>query len=491
MGERLLALIIVVAIPICPHAWADTCTTTPWSGIDGVPPLTDYPPGYLYLGKYPGFLYDGSNQPPSDHEADGLTLAAKIQPRDTSGAVCSPVAPGCKIVFLSIGFSNNTIEFCGGAGIGGDPDDPAATPCPLPTAATPYLQTESFISQALGDPGVNHTTAVLVDGAKGGETLADWDPNVSGYAQYDRVLNEILLPSSLSEAQVQSIWVKDAESRPTVSLATGGPGNPPDAIVAERHLGNIMRAIRTRYPNAQQVFISSRIYAGYANTANPPNGLNPEPYAYELGFSIKWLVDSQIQQIRRGAPDQNAGDLDYRTQAAPWIAWGPYLWANGTTPRSDGLVWEATDFRYPYETGSGVNECTHPSVHAEQKVASMLLQFMKTTPFTTWFLAPPGSCSLESASLQIAADTQTLSWSGGAPLGPFDVARGDIRLLHSSAGSFGSATCFRNNLTTTSTTDPAGPPPSAGAYYLVRCDGGTWNDGSQAGDRDATLTTCP
>ncbi|MBI3450153.1 MAG: hypothetical protein HY049_14715 [Acidobacteria bacterium] len=490
MRPRFAASVLLAGIVAFQPARADTCTTTPWSPLAGVPPLTDFPPGYLYLGTYPGFLYPGSNQAPTDHDADGRTLAAGIVPRDRTGAACGALTADCKIAFLSIGFSNNTIEFCGGAGIGGDPDDPAATACPLPTAPVPYLQTESFIAQALADPAVNHSAVVLVDGAKGGVTFSDWDPTVSGYGEYDRVLNQILLPSNLSEAQVQSIWVKDGEAAPTVSLATGTPGNPPEAVLEERSIGNILRAIRLRYPNARQVFISSRIYGGYANTATPPNNLNPEPYAYEQGFSIKWLVNSQIQQIRGGAPDPNAGDLDYRTLAAPWIAWGPYLWANATTPRSDGLVWENRDFRYPYSTGTGVNECTHPSVHAEQKVASMLLQFMKTSPYTAWFLAPPASCSLTVDSVRIAADAKTISWEGILP-GPFDVVRGDLRTLHSTAGNFGAALCLRNNLVATSTIDPSTPPPTAGAYYLVRCDGATWDDGAQQGDRDVTLVACP
>src|SRR6516162_8580221 len=84
-------------------ARAATCTTTPWDGMTGVPALTDDPPGYLYLGTYAGFLYDGSNDPPSDHDAAGRSFAARVQPRDTSGQVCASPAPGCRIVLLSIG----------------------------------------------------------------------------------------------------------------------------------------------------------------------------------------------------------------------------------------------------------------------------------------------------------------------------------------------------------------------------------------------------
>jgi hypothetical protein len=489
-AARLPLTVLLASMLAAAAARAATCTTAPWDGMAGVPALTDYPPGYLYLGLYPGFLYDGANVTPEDHDAAGLGFAAQVQPRDTSGQICTTPGPGCRIMFLSIGFSNNTIEFCGGQGIGGDPESPGATPCPLPTAQPPFIQSESFIAKTLGDPAVDHAAVVPVDGAMGGATYDDWDPTVSGSAQYDRVLNQILLPSGLSEAQVQAIWIKDGEAHPTESLATGSAGNPPDAIVAERHLGNILRGLKTFYPSLQEVFVSPRIYGGYANTASPPNLLNPEPFAYEIGFAIKWLVASQITQVRGGAPDPNAGDLDYRSGAIPWVAWGPYLWANGTTPRSDGLVWLNTDFRYPRGDGTA-DECTHPSVHAEDKVAGMLLGFMKSSPYTPWFLAPVGPCAIVPDSLRIASDRQTITWtSTGAP-GPFDVARGDLKALRATGGDYSGAACRASHVTVPLFIDPSLPPPGAGGWWLARCSGGTWNDGTQSGDRDLTLLACP
>jgi hypothetical protein len=484
MRRDALAVTVLLSIAVAAPALADTCTTTPWSGMSGVPPLTEFPPGYLYLGLYPGFLYRDANEPPSDHDLDGRTFANGVVPRDAAGSVCTAATAGCKIVFLSIGFSNNTIEFCGGQGIGGDPDDPEATACPLPTANPPYIQDQSFIARALHDPTVNHATTVLVDGAKGGQTLADWDPTVSGTGEYDRVRDEILTPSGLTEAQVESIWVKDADARPTVSLATQDDTHPADAIVAERYLGDIMRAIRARYPNVKQVFLSSRIYGGYANTASPPNDLNPEPYAFEIGYSVKWLIQSQIEEVRSGTPDPTAGSLDYRNGTAPWIAWGPYMWANGTTPRVDGLVWLNADLR-----GAGTNECTHPGTDGELKVATMLLDFMKRSPYTGWFLSGPAVCGIAPDSLRFAADKVTLSWVSNVPTGPFDVAKGDLATLRATGG-FSSASC-RPGITTTSTVDTGVPFAGGGAFYLVRCEGGTWNDGTQQGDRDTTLTACP
>jgi hypothetical protein len=65
---------------------------------------------------------------------------------------------------------------------------------------------------------------------------------------------------------------------------------------------------------------------------------------------------------------------------APWIAWGPYYWANGLTPRSDGLTWSCQELKV---------DGLHPEDPlGRQPVATYLLNFMKTdTTATPWFLA--------------------------------------------------------------------------------------------------------
>lgn len=385
----------VAGFSIAP-AWAATCNV-------GLPsaqftPLTDFQAGELYLGLYPGKLYsNGTNIAPDDHIADGLTFAANIVPRlpggqqnDTNG----------KIVFLSLGFSNNTIEFCGGnAFFADDPDDPRPTACPAPkplqhhSACTsadsfcPYNQPESFMGQAFTEThSPPHDGKIWpVDGAKANRTLETWDPTIGGYTEYDRVRDEILTPAGLSEAQVQSIWFKSADNMKR-DLNISLPDPNADAFTAETRLGNIMRAIRLRYPNARQVFISPRTYGGYASVAHNP--LNPEPYAYELGFAIKWLVDAQIQEMRPPHTiDPIAGDLRYGgTGSSPlstWIDWGPYIWADGHNCPT-GFACLNSDFRGPSNNGVQ-NECTHPSTSGEQKVGKQLLDFINASAYTNWF----------------------------------------------------------------------------------------------------------
>ncbi len=317
----------------------------------GITPLSELGAG-LYLGQFQGGLYPGGlNTPPPAHEAEGLTRAADMQPLDTDGLP----SPTGKVVMMSIGMSNTTQEFC---------SQSAFEPC----------DSWTFMGQAADDPRVNQTTLRIVNGAMGGQAASSWDSPTD--ANYDRVRDDVLAPRGLTEAQVQVVWIKQANPGPTSSL----PNSNADAYVLETNLGNIVRSVRIRYPNIKIAFLSSRIYAGYAST-----GLNPEPYAYESGFSMKWLIEAQINQMAGGPIDPQSGDLDYNS-ASPWLAWGPYLWADGLLPRGDGLIWECADLQ---------SDGTHPAMSGEQKVGTMLLDFMLNSPFSEpWLRAAPqpGDC---------------------------------------------------------------------------------------------------
>ena len=198
---------------------------------------------------------------------------------------------------------------------------------------------------------------VVVNGAQSGEDACAW-------AHFDepwQVLEQRLEAKGLSPEQVQAAWVKQANALPAEPF-------PTEAKRLQGHLATIMNLLKERYPNVRVVYVSSRIYGGYAATP-----LSPEPYAYEGAFSVRWLIQDQIN----GDPDLNY-DPGKGPVNAPPLLWGPYLWADDLNPRSDGLIWERGDL---------AEDGIHPSSSGEEKVARILLDFFKTDALARlWFL---------------------------------------------------------------------------------------------------------
>jgi uncharacterized protein (TIGR03437 family) len=294
----------------------------------GFVPLND--PFFLSYQGFRGGLYpDGKNHRPTGHEAAGLQRAAEVQPRDATGAVDQA---GGKIVLLSIGMSNTTQEF------------------------------SVFKKLADQDPERN-PKLVIVDGAQGGWSA---DRIVAGGDRFWAAIDTRLAAAGVTAAQVQAGWMKEADARPALPF-------PEHARRLQSEMQSIAQTLRARFPNLRIVYLSGRTYGGYASTA-----LNPEPYGYESGFAVKWLIEAQI----RGDPE-----LSFTAGRAPWLAWGPYLWADGTKPRDDGLVWNCSDFQ---------QDGTHPSDSGRKKVAGMLLNFMKSdTTSRPWFVRQPAQAPPE------------------------------------------------------------------------------------------------
>jgi hypothetical protein len=161
--------------------------------------------------------------------------------------------------------------------------------------------------------------------------------------------------AGVAPAQVQVAWIKLANKGPSGDLQTHGRKLERDTLA-------VIQNAKAKFPNLRIAYLSSRIYGGYSGGA-----LNPEPSAYESAFAARRLIQDQIG----GNAELNFGSSNPTDKAvkAPLLLWGPYLWADGVTPRkSDGLVWKREDL-----AGDG----THPSQSGRDKVARMLLSFFK------------------------------------------------------------------------------------------------------------------
>lgn len=293
----------------------------------GLKPLTEMTAEDRYHGQDGGLYGGGQNVPPDGHRKAAMKAAARIQPLDADG---KPAADG-RIVLVSISMSNATQEF------------------------------STFKRIADADPAKS-PRLTIVDCAQGGQAMAEWAPP---QAQPWTVAERLIANARVTPAQVQVAWIKLANKGPHGELEAHGRKLQRDTLA-------VIQNAKARFPNLQIAYLSSRIYGGYSTGA-----LNPEPFAYESAFPVRWLIQDQVRGAAALNFDSDRGDVK-----APLLLWGPYLWADGTTPRtSDKLVYLREDL-----AGDG----THPSDSGRQKVARQLLDFFLTDETANGWFAKEG-----------------------------------------------------------------------------------------------------
>ena len=256
----------VLAASIAPTSRSSTkadCSLTS----TGLVPLTDM--GKRKYRGYRGGLYpSGVNRPTRAYLRKGTDAAKRIRPIDG------------KVVLLSIGMSNASVEFA------------------------------AFKRAADRDPQKN-SSLVLVDGAQDGFDSRRARSQVVFWENIDKRLAD----AGVAPEQVQAVWLKE-------SVAGEQRRFPKDARGLQADLRAILRIMRVRYPNVKLVYLSSRTYGGYAIT-----GLNPEPAAYDSAYAVRGIIQERMRGKIKG----------------PLLFWGPYLWTDGMAGRNDGLVWSCDD----------------------------------------------------------------------------------------------------------------------------------------------------
>lgn len=283
-------------------------------------PISDLGTGE-YLGYQGGLYPNGSNTRPQDYENEGVAISQSITPLNING---QPSQNG-KIVMLSIGISNTKQEFAEFI------------------KKTNLMKRDGFVNRKI----------VQINGAQGGQAIDVWaDPYNIVWTNVDN----LLIQKNLTESQVQVIWIKLAHNNPHLYGQF-----PAHVLLYKQRLQQVIINAKSRYTNAKVVYISSRTRAYTQNTEESPS---PEPYSYEEGFGVKWLIEDKINGL---LPD------------LPYLSWGSYLWIDGLNIRGDGKIWECLDVSQ--------DDFTHPSNTGKIKVSDMLYDFFSSDTTTqSWFM---------------------------------------------------------------------------------------------------------
>jgi hypothetical protein len=293
----------------------------------GYKPLTEMSAAEKHFGEEGGLYGGGHNEPPAAHRQAAQEALKQIAPLDTDG---KPAKNG-KIVFVCLGMSNTGAEFF-------------------------------RFQEKVDSDRTKPAHLVLVN--------CCWSAGASSWAKdggtWTRALDQ-LKNANVSPEQVQVAWIKHAEPFPEPEKA-----RLDYAKQLRTNLVASLQLTKRKFPNLRIAYLSSRTYGGYA--VQGVRLVNPEPFAYESAFAVRWTIQDQM----KGDPGLNYNATKGRV-LAPVLLWGPYLWADGTTPRKDGLTWERSDY-----SKDGV----HPDASGQQKVVEQLLKFFKNDPNAKpWFVA--------------------------------------------------------------------------------------------------------
>ena len=212
-------------------------------------PINDLGTGN-YFGTEGGLYGGGSNTPPAQHEADGLTFASEVTPLDATG---NPSSSG-KIGMLGIGISTLLYEMI------------------------------AFGPMAQNDLSVNPNLVIV----NGGEATADATDFASLSSPFwATLINNIVPNSGLTTKQVEVVIFEDVDASPTGTY-------PSDNVQLQNELETIAQNVLIQFPNVKLMYYVSRMYSGYSGTFDLSD---PEPYCMSRGSQIRALSSRRSTEL--------------------------------------------------------------------------------------------------------------------------------------------------------------------------------------------------
>lgn len=293
----------------------------------GLVSLVDLKTGY-YEGYQGGLYPGGSNNIPAFHYNEGIKMAKKVVPLDSLGNVDWMNG---KVIWISLG-----------ASVAGGPFNNFKQLTKEYYDINPCLQ---IINATVGSAGLDD----MVDPI---ENPLYWENDVFPQIEGKGATREM----------VQIIWMKHGYRYNEEVFFPEFP----ETIVD--YYKQLMPILMDTFPNLKLLFLTGFAYGGYADSTTNLYPIIMEPSSYWSNFAVKWLVEEQIN-LNPALKYTGAG------RKAPWMCWGPHVWADGLRPNQyDSLFWDCeADFRVD---GGGY----HLTNEGKQKEGNVMIEWARNHP---------------------------------------------------------------------------------------------------------------
>ena len=308
----------------------------------GLIPLVDLLTG-TYEGYQGGLYPGGGNTIPAAHMDSGIAIANAILPLNFDGDADTVYG---KVVFVALGGGSSQKAF------------------------------NRFYSD-FQNAGYYDSCVRIINACMEEYDLRDmFGPAADD--TYWKDVNDFLQNVNVKKRQVRAVWLMTPALTDTFTTTADFIDTLSAAYVHAIH------EIKNQFSNVDLMFLTGSPYGGYTDSNALQSAALLEPASYLTDFAIKQAIAAQISGDSLLA---YSGD----DPVAPWLAWGPNIWADGRNIRTyDGLRWLCpgdydTDGNGYYLGGSGLT-----------KISSRLYDFFTTSPVTTpWIFGLPYECFTE------------------------------------------------------------------------------------------------
>ena len=335
--SKILAVGIAIALPNLLHAQANCAAPN-----TGLTPFVDLQTG-TYMGYQAGMYPGGSNELTGPHLKSGKTIAKGIKPLDGDG---------------NVNFGDGVVLV---AGFG------PSVPGHIYGKVVEHIRT----------PSLNYDLNPCLDAINlcvGGKDIG-YATNDSTLVDYWELLVQKVYDVGYTPEQVQIGWMYFNAKGLTV------PPVFPDKALETMELDiQFINKAKEYFPNLKIVYWSARHFGGYADTDIVEYYSLAEPTSYQNNWTVKWLVESQINMTDPRLQYKGANPK------SPYILWGPNFWCDGDIRR----LWD--DKKYVCELSFDVDDGYHLSDQQDSKDGLDILdvmyygevgkQFAKNSP--TW-----------------------------------------------------------------------------------------------------------